>query len=56
MNISQNLLNNAARTATMVAMSDSTATAPAWMVWVLIAMATAFAAFGAWVIYDTWVR
>ena len=56
--ITQSLLNNVARTNAIVAMSNSTSSAPcpAWFIWFAVALVVAFAGFGAWVIWDTWYR
>lgn len=55
-NITSNLLNTTSRNLWVIARSTSTATCPAWLVWVLVAMLVGLVLFGIWCYWDLWVR
>ena len=53
--ITNDLMNNAVRTSLRVAMNSSSAPAPAWLVWVVIALLVILVGVMVWVIVDTWI-
>lgn len=52
--ITNNLLNNVARTNAIIALNNTSSPAPEWMVWATIALVAVFVITAVWVTVETW--